>query len=215
MTNIKYYRKQAGLSQAEFAQKMGVAQSAVSQWESGKRIPTVDTVIRIAEVLEIPPEKLISKQNHDWKEIHVKPVPKFSDEAFVVPLVASLRCGFNEAGQPIYDVLQEIELPPSFRYKYGEDIVLVKAVGESMLSTIRPRDLLISKPGSAWEDGTVVVVNIEDSDTIKRIYRAKDGGIDLVPDNKNYRTMHFTPEDLQNLPPHVLGRIIRNLGQDI
>lgn len=217
MTNIKYYRKKIGMSQEEFAQKIGVAQGAVSQWESGKRTPSLEAVLKMSDILGVSTELLLDKksENQAWKDINIKPVPKFSDNAFVVPLVASLRCGYNSSGQPLYDVLQEVELPISFKYKYGEDIVLVKAIGESMLTTIRPRDLLISKPGEWWESGNVVIVNIDDSDTIKRIFRADDGGIDLVPDNSDYRTMHFSPSDLQDSPPHILGRIVRNLGQDI
>lgn len=84
-----------------------------------------------------------------------------------------------------------------------------------MLPTIRPRDMLICKPGDKWENGSVVVINLEDSDTIKRIFRAEDGGIDLVPDNPEYRTKHFSPEKMQDCCPHVLGRIIRNMGQDL
>lgn len=217
MTNIKYYRKKIGMSQEEFAQKIGVAQGAVSQWESGKRTPSLEAVLKMSDILGVSTELLLDKksENQAWKDINIKPVPRFSDNAFVVPLVASLRCGYNSSGQPLYDVLQEVELPISFKYKYGEDIVLVKAIGESMLNTIRPKDLLISKPGEWWESGNVVIVNIDDSDTIKRIFRADDGGIDLVPDNSDYRTMHFSPSDLQDSPPHVLGRIVRNLGQDI
>ena len=205
------------MSQEEFAQKIGVAQGAVSQWESGKRTPSLEAVLKMSDILGVSTELLLDKksENQAWKDINIKPVPRFSDNAFVVPLVASLRCGYNSSGQPLYDVLQEVELPISFKYKYGEDIVLVKAIGESMLNTIRPKDLLISKPGEWWESGNVVIVNIDDSDTIKRIFRADDGGIDLVPDNSDYRTMHFSPSDLQDSPPHVLGRIVRNLGQDI
>ena len=62
---------------------------------------------------------------------------------------------------------------------------------------------------------SVVVINIDDSDTIKRIYRAEDGGIDLKPDNSNYLILHFTQNQLQINPPHVLGKIVRNMGQDL
>lgn len=35
MTTIRELRKAAGLTQAKFAEAMGVTQSTVSQWESG------------------------------------------------------------------------------------------------------------------------------------------------------------------------------------
>lgn len=214
MNNIQYYRIRAGLTQQEFAEKMNAGQSTVSQWENGKRIPSLETVIKIAGVFGIDPSLLIDK-NNSWKEINIRTVPEFADDSYMVPIVASLRCGYNEAGKRVFDVIKKEELPPSYRVRYGEDVVLVKAIGESMLPSIRPKDLLICKPGDAWQDGDTVVVNVDDSDTIKKIYRAKDGGIDLVPNNEKFRKMHFTPEDLIDYPPHVLGKVLRNYGQDI
>ncbi|MBQ6503253.1 MAG: LexA family transcriptional regulator [Flexilinea sp.] len=217
MNNIKLYRIKAGLTQSEFAEKMKVGQSAVSQWESGKRIPPLETFIKIAEALEVSPEMLIDAKidNKAWREIKLKQVPDFTDKAFIIPLVATLRCGYNTAGQPSYDAIQKIELPLSYKYRYGSDIVAVKAIGQSMLPTIRPGDLLISKPGDAWDDGQIVVINVDDSDTIKRIYHAKDKGLDLVPDNPSFRTLHLSPKEILYYPPHVLGRIVRNMGQDL
>ena len=219
MNPIKFFRKKAGLSQSDLAQKMNVVQGTVSLWESGKRSPSLEDIIKLSEILSISPENLlksdISTTEENFREINIKSVPEFTEEAFTVPVVASLRCGYNSSGHPIFDVLKKEELPPSYKKRYGADIVLVKAVGDSMLPSIRPRDMLICKPGTGWSNGDIVVVNVDDSDTIKRIFHAKDGGIDLKPDNEKFKTMHFTPEDLVNYPPHVLGRVVRNYGQDL
>lgn len=37
--NIKEYRERHGLTQAEFAELVGVTPAAVSRWESGNRTP--------------------------------------------------------------------------------------------------------------------------------------------------------------------------------
>lgn len=39
MRDIKELRKKAALTQAELAEAVGVTQSTVSQWESGKAVP--------------------------------------------------------------------------------------------------------------------------------------------------------------------------------
>ena len=217
MTNIAYYRAKSGMTQNEFAKLMDAGQSTVSQWENGKRTPSVETILKMSKVLGVSPNLLLeeNQNNSDWKEINVKPVPEFAEDAFSVPIVASLRCGYNQAGQCVFDVLKKEEVPFSYKKRYGDDIVMVKAVGDSMLPSIRPRDLLICKPGDSWNDGDIVVINVDDSDTIKRIFRAKDGGIDLVPDNSKFKTMHFDLEQLSEYPPHVLGRVVRNYGQDM
>lgn len=51
MKNIRYLRTAAGLTQVKFAQEMGVTQSTVSQWESGRVLPDTAKLQKLAEVL--------------------------------------------------------------------------------------------------------------------------------------------------------------------
>jgi transcriptional regulator with XRE-family HTH domain len=53
---IKFSRLKNEISQKELSEKIGVDVSAVSLWEAGKRIPSGDILIRIANVLEIVPD---------------------------------------------------------------------------------------------------------------------------------------------------------------
>lgn len=45
------YRRQAGMSQKELADKLGTQQSAVSEWETGKSKPSGVSLFAIADVL--------------------------------------------------------------------------------------------------------------------------------------------------------------------
>jgi len=74
---------------------------------------------------------------------------------------------------------------------------------------------LVTVPGSVWEDGWVVVIDVNDADTIKRIYKSEDGGIDLVPDNKKYQTMHLSPRDMDLYNVYVLGHVVKPIGPDL
>lgn len=51
MRDIKELRKKAALTQAELAEAVGVTQSTVSQWESGKAVPDTLKLPKLAEVL--------------------------------------------------------------------------------------------------------------------------------------------------------------------
>ncbi len=51
--NIVKYRKLAGLSQKEFAQKLGAAPSRVSSWETGANSTDIDTLFQICKILNI------------------------------------------------------------------------------------------------------------------------------------------------------------------
>lgn len=48
--NIREIRRELRLSQAEFARLLGVHQTAVSQWETGRTSPEVEMLLRIARM---------------------------------------------------------------------------------------------------------------------------------------------------------------------
>ncbi|MGN0011723.1 MAG: helix-turn-helix domain-containing protein [Candidatus Bruticola sp.] len=47
---IKNARKQAGLKQADMAEKVGVSVTSVSLWENGKQVPDFEKIKKIAQV---------------------------------------------------------------------------------------------------------------------------------------------------------------------
>lgn len=66
--NFKRIRKAKGYSQQSFAKAMKVSRSAVSMWEMGEREPDIDTIMQIAEVLEIPFTDLIGVEWADEED---------------------------------------------------------------------------------------------------------------------------------------------------
>lgn len=58
--NFKRRRARLGLSQIQLAERLGVAQSYVSDLESGNKVPLVPTLADLAEALETTPAKLIT-----------------------------------------------------------------------------------------------------------------------------------------------------------
>lgn len=61
MTRIKELRQAANLTQAKFAEYMGVTQSTVSQWEAGTVFPAAAKLARMAEVLGCTVGELFAK----------------------------------------------------------------------------------------------------------------------------------------------------------
>ena len=64
--NIKKARLDAGLTQLEVAEKLGVAQAQYARWENGGRNPKDETVEKLAEILGTSFEILIGRD--DWLE---------------------------------------------------------------------------------------------------------------------------------------------------
>lgn len=50
---IKYYRKQSGLSQRDFAKIAGIGKTALFDLEKGKETIQLDTLFKVLEVLNI------------------------------------------------------------------------------------------------------------------------------------------------------------------
>lgn len=63
--NLKDARLKKNLSQKEVAEKIGVAKSTYSLYESGNREPNVDTIKKIADVLDVSADKLLGLETDD------------------------------------------------------------------------------------------------------------------------------------------------------
>lgn len=61
MKNILKKRTQVGMSQRELAKKVGITDSAICQYESGKRSPNIQTLKKIAEILGCSVDDLIKE----------------------------------------------------------------------------------------------------------------------------------------------------------
>lgn len=57
--NLKEARLKSGLSQKELSENIGVAKSTYSLYESGKREPNVDTIKKIASILNVSADTLL------------------------------------------------------------------------------------------------------------------------------------------------------------
>lgn len=58
-TRIRMAREQARLTQKQLAKLLKVAQSAISQWESGHTLPDLRTRVLVGSVLKIPLSELL------------------------------------------------------------------------------------------------------------------------------------------------------------
>lgn len=214
---LKMFRKRAGYSQKEVSDALHVTPSAVSSWEAGRWEPDQQNLAALADLFGVSVDALIGREVIEprpaWQEIKIQPELVAEDEV-MIPLVASLRCGPGSNGDPFF-VIKDVPIPSSYVRRWGEGLKAIVAVGESMSPTIIPGDMLICRPGDAWENSQVVSVNADDSDMIKRIYRTADGGIDLRSDNPDFETLHYTAEDLEQDRVHVLGRVLIPIGKEL
>lgn len=62
---IRHLRRQYGLTQPEFAARVGVSASIVSFWERGERQPVAPTIIRICAAFWVSADWLLGLENFE------------------------------------------------------------------------------------------------------------------------------------------------------
>lgn len=60
--NLKYYRKQAGLTQEKLAEAIGMSTSYIGDMEARERFPSAETIDRIASALHVPASVLFDEK---------------------------------------------------------------------------------------------------------------------------------------------------------
>ena len=59
---LKELRKEKKLTQTELASKLNISQTSYSNWESGKAEPTLDNIIKLANILDTTTDELLGRQ---------------------------------------------------------------------------------------------------------------------------------------------------------
>ncbi len=75
---LKYLRKEKGITQEKFAERMGVSGRTVSRWETGSNMPDLDVLIQIADYYEVEIREILDgerkgeKMNKEMEETVLK-----------------------------------------------------------------------------------------------------------------------------------------------
>ena len=68
-SNIKYYRKQLGLTQEELASQLFVTSQAVSKWESDAGLPDTAQIVPLAKVLNVSTDAIFGLEEGNYDAI--------------------------------------------------------------------------------------------------------------------------------------------------
>ena len=60
--NLAHYRKEAGLTQAELAEKINYSDKSVSKWEQGNAIPDVMILLQLAKLYDVTVNDLLGEE---------------------------------------------------------------------------------------------------------------------------------------------------------
>lgn len=71
---LKDLRKQAGLTQVDVAEKLGISQPAYASWERGVKKPTQENLVKIAQILNVSVDYLVGNLKDKTDDIDLSEV---------------------------------------------------------------------------------------------------------------------------------------------
>ena len=162
---IKDIRRRNYLNQTAFANKLGVTQGTVSQWENGLTRPNLDQLRSISSIFGVSIDSLLNTQAPTYTKIRRS----------AIPILGSIACGERIA--PDLNPGGYADLPEGVRADFA-----LRCNGDSMAQTFIDGDLVLIRKQPEVEPGQIAAVNIAGETTLKHIY-PQNGGVLLVADN--------------------------------
>ena len=191
---IKQIRKTHYLNQTEFANRIGVTQGAVSQWENGLTRPNLDQIRAISAAFDVPVGEIVEETtqkrpiNIDWSR---------DIKRAVLPILGNIVCG--QQITPDTEPEGYADLPDGVHADFA-----LRCKGNSMEPTFIDGDLVLIRQQPDVENGQIAAINIGGETTLKHVY--KEGmGLMLVADNPKYTPLFVTYADDEPIIIHGLA----------
>lgn len=195
MKNLALLRKKAGLTQVQFAKQFGVSTSTVAMWETEQRKPDYHTITRLCDFFAVGFEELLGVEI-----VHKAPV-----ETVDIPIMGYVRAGLPALAEENiigYEKINE-ELART------GDFFALYIKGASMEPRMSEGDVAIVRRQPTAESGQTAVVMVgSDEATVKKVMLHKDG-ITLIPTNPDFRPMHYSALECENLPVTIVGVVVQ------
>ena len=188
---LRRRRRELGLTLAQIAEKMGVAEATVQRWESGSiRTLRQEKISRLANILQVTPAALMG-----WEEtLPSNVVPLHPMEK--VPLIGQIACGAPILAEE--NITDYVDVPGHIHADYA-----LTCRGDSMVNAgIRDGDVVYIRQQEEVENGQIAAVLIDDEATLKRFYRRGDT-LQLIPENPAFAPLVFVAEEMNAV--RVLG----------
>ena len=101
---IANLRKQKGMTQSELAEKMNVTDKAVSKWERDLSCPDINTISKLADILDVSVEELLKAKKQDYSN------NKIIDLINLILKAVAIAMGI---GVVVLNILEKIEVKSS------------------------------------------------------------------------------------------------------
>lgn len=207
-SNLRFLRKQKGITQNDLADQLDVQRTMISAYEDGRSEPKLATLTKLCEILEVGVEELL---DHDIEKLGRKALQKRginiltiaaddSDKENITLVGQKASAGYlNGYADPVYmETLPQFHLPNLSRQATYRAFELA---GDSMLPLI-PGTIVIGAYVEQLKQiksgRTYVLVTQTEGVVYKRVfnYLEENGKLFLVSDNDLYKPYEVKGEDV-------------------
>ncbi|MDO5411902.1 MAG: XRE family transcriptional regulator [bacterium] len=193
MNRIKEARLKKNFKQADLAANLNVKQNTLSNWETGRTEPDIESLRLMAKLLETSVGFLVGND----EELGTVRIPVLGSVPAGIPLEA------------IEDIIDWEEIPKSMATGDKEYFAL-EVKGDSMWPDYLPGDVVIVRKQPTCDSGEDCIVYVNGYDaTLKQVrLNSEDQSLTIVPRNQSYPPRTFTAEEIQNLPVTIAGVVV-------
>lgn len=172
--------KEAGLTQQNLADKLGITNPVVNVWIQGRRIPNIENLKKIAVATGKPYSWFINED--DEFVTAVKAVPLTPNNTVTLPILADVPAGLPEYSDR--DVEMFVDIP---RWLFPGGDFVVKCIGDSLEPEIRKGDYCVIRKMTDPLDCKPMLVKTEHGICMKIVRKGKDGRTWLCSLNPKYK----------------------------
>ena len=197
---LKERRKELGLTLAQIAELMGVAEATVQRWESGNiKSIRYDKMDKLAEILQVNPATFMGWDTRSVEE---------SEETVKVRFIGDVAAGYGHIAVDEYETL---EVPKSWlRGRPASAYFAMRVSGSSMYPEYKDGDEVLciatNEMGGSGKVG-VIIYNSEQATLKRLVYKKGEDWLDLVPINPEWETKRIVGADLELC--RVIGKPLR------
>lgn len=189
-------------AQTKLAEDLGVNQSSVSNWISGRNFPNPDLIKKMADLFNVSEQEVRVCLNDEEFTQEVNAVPLTKSNTIQLPILADVPAGLPEFSDR--DVEMFVDIP---RFLFPGADFIVKCAGDSLEPKIHLGDYCVIRKMQEPIDGRAMLVRTENGSCMKVIKKVKGGLPQLCSTNPKYKP--FTPKELA-----IIGLIIGHWSRD-
>ena len=197
--SLKNERKKNGLSQKEFADKLGINARTYASYERGERDISTAVLLNICKVLNISSDRLLGND----PEPKLDKIPYTEEGTVLVPLIGKVAAGYCCHAE---DNISEYIRTDRSSLKTGYDYFWLEVKGDSMEPELHEKDLVLVQEQSELDAECYAVVTVDNEDGLVKQVQIDNTKITLKSINPYYPPRVFEKQDMNRIK--IVGRVI-------